>query len=115
MRRVLVDHARRRSYLKRGGGIQPITLLEIPSPTSPRGHDLLALDEALGELEKMDARQRQIVELRFFGGLTHEEIGEALGVSVSTVERKWRLARAWLFRRLRPQAGTPGPISEADG
>jgi RNA polymerase sigma-70 factor (ECF subfamily) len=101
MRRILVDHARRRSYLKRGGGARAVTLPEIAA--SPNGGpDILALDEALADLEALDGRRRQIVELRFFGGLTQEEIAEALGVSVSTVERQWRLARAWLYRRLRP-------------
>jgi RNA polymerase sigma factor (TIGR02999 family) len=113
MRRILVDHARRRGYLKRGGGMRRTALPDLPSDAlggrpGPLA-DLLALDEALEDLEKMDARQRQIVELRFFGGLTHEEIAEALGTSVSTVERQWRLARAWLYRRLRPSGNAPEP------
>ena len=100
MRRILVDHARRRSARKRGGGVRPITLVDVASRSRDEAPELLALDEALAELEKLDARQRQVVELRFFGGLSQQEIAQSLGTSVSTVERQWRLARAWLFRRL---------------
>jgi len=112
MRRILVDHARRRSYLKRGGGVRPVTLPPEIAGATPGGRpDILALDEALADLEAMDGRQRQVVELRFFGGLTQEEIAEALGVSLSTVERQWRLARAWLYRRLNARE----PASQGPG
>jgi len=100
MRRILVDHARKRLYLKRGGGRRQVSLAEVPGLPGGDLVDLLALDEALCDLEAMDPRQRELVELRFFGGLGHEEIAETMAVSVSTVERQWRLARAWLYRRL---------------
>jgi RNA polymerase sigma factor (TIGR02999 family) len=107
MRRILVDHARRRRYLKRGGGRRPITLTAAAEAIPDRPADVIALDEALDDLEKMDPRQRRIVELRFFGGLTHEDIALALGISLSSVERQWRLARAWLYRRLAAAASEP--------
>jgi RNA polymerase sigma factor (TIGR02999 family) len=109
MRRILVDHARRRGYQKRGGGaLRRVTLSELPGVGGHRPLDLLALDEALAELDALDPRQREVVELRFFAGLSHEETAEALGVSLSTVERQWRLARAWLFRRLEGLGPSPG-------
>jgi RNA polymerase sigma factor (TIGR02999 family) len=111
MRRILVDHARRRSARKRGGGVRPITLVDVASRSRDEAPELLALDEALAELEKLDARQRQVVELRFFGGLSQQEIAQSLGTSVSTVERQWRLARAWLFRRLGRASPAPLPAS----
>jgi RNA polymerase sigma factor (TIGR02999 family) len=96
MRQVLVDHARARHALRRGGGATPIELTgEIPVAAQDSGR-LLALDEALSRLAKMDPRQSRIVELRFFGGLTEEEIAGLLGISVRTVKRDWSLARAWL-------------------
>ncbi len=105
MRRILVDHARRRLYQKRGGGRKQVSLAEVPGLQGGNLVDLLTLDEALTDLEAMDPRQRELVELRFFGGLGNEEIAEAMAVSVSTVERQWRLARAWLYRRLSPAGG----------
>jgi len=111
MRRILVDHARRRNYQKRGGGMRRVTLSDVPGVGGPKPLDLLALDEALVELELLDPRQREIVELRFFSGLSHEEIAEALGTSLSTVERQWRSAKAWLFRRLSAAAGSAGASS----
>jgi RNA polymerase sigma factor (TIGR02999 family) len=101
MRRILVDHARRRQAHKRHGGVQ-ITLDEGLASTGARGLDLLALDGALNELGALDERSARVVEMRFFGGLSIEEAAFALGISHATVEREWASARAWLFRRLQP-------------
>jgi RNA polymerase sigma factor (TIGR02999 family) len=99
MRRVLIDHARRRNRQKRSGGWARITLdLALPEAGDPI--DLLALDDALRRLEQEDARAARLVEYRFFGGLTLEEAAEVLGVSLSTAKRDWTLARAWLNRAL---------------
>jgi len=100
MRRILVDHARRKTAQKRGMGAHQITLSEAAKLRAEDPPDVLALDEALTELSSADPEQSRIVELRFFGGLSNEEVAEALGVSVSTVQRQFRLARAWLFNRL---------------
>jgi RNA polymerase sigma factor (TIGR02999 family) len=101
MRRILIDHARRRRADKRGGGRQRITLAsDITPPLDSSGVDLLALDEALDRLAALDARQARVVELRFFAGLTVDEVAEALSVSARTVASEWRLARAWLSRAL---------------
>jgi len=100
MRRILVDFARSRQNLKRGGGALQVTLDEglIISPES--GVDLLALDEALDKLAVLNPRQSRVVELRYFGGLNEEEAAEALKVSPRTVRHDWSLARAWLYREL---------------
>ena len=98
MRRILVDHARRRRALKRDGGGLRLTLAE--ASTEDRGPELLALDTALTSLEALDPRQARIVELRFFGGLSVEETAEAAGISTATVKREWRTARAWLRREI---------------
>ena len=100
MRRILVDFARARQNLKRGGGALQVTLDEglIISPES--GVDLLALDEALDKLAVLNPRQSRVVELRYFGGLNEEEAAEALKVSPRTVRHDWSLARAWLYREL---------------
>jgi RNA polymerase sigma factor (TIGR02999 family) len=100
MRRILVDFARSRAYQKRGGGALAVSLDEAAFVSDDKGADLVALDEALGELAKLNARQSQVVELRFFGGLSVEETAEVLKVSSGTVERDWSLARAWLHREL---------------
>ena len=101
MRRILVDHARRQRAEKRGGAWQKIEFEEKESTSdSARSVNLIALDDALQDLAKFDLRQSQVVELRFFGGLTTEEVGEALDISPRTVKRDWRLARAWLHREL---------------
>jgi RNA polymerase sigma factor (TIGR02999 family) len=104
MRRVLVDHARARSYRKRGGGVQRVTLDEglVASP-EPR-LDVVALDRALEALAAVDARKSQVIELRFFGGLSVEETAEVLHVSSDTVKRDWRLAKLWLLRELKGEA-----------
>ena len=101
MRRVLVDHARRRDRAKRGGEAIQVSLSEAADVPTPERADVLALDEALQRLAKLDARKSQIVEMRFFGGLSLEETAEALNVSVATVRRDWTLARVWLFRELK--------------
>jgi len=100
MRRILVDFARARQNLKRGGGARQVTLDEglVVSPES--GADLLALDEALDKLAVLNPRQSRVVELRYFGGLNEEEAAEALKVSPRTVRHDWSLARAWLYREL---------------
>jgi len=100
MRRVLVDHARRRDRAKRGGDAIHVSLVEAAHVPTPERADVLALDEALQQLEKLDARKSRIVEMRFFGGLSLEETAEALNISVATIRRDWSLARAWLFREL---------------
>lgn len=106
MRRILVDHARRRVRDKRGGGLAVVSLDEAPEPTVPAavggGLDVQALDDALDRLAAIDARQARVVELRFFSGMTIEEIAEALDVSPGTVKRDWTVARAWLFAELGP-------------
>lgn len=100
MRQVLVDHARARGRSKRGQGWQKVPLTEIAETVhTPEG--ILALDEALQWLATMDSGMHRIVELRFFGGLTHQEIAELLELSQTTVRRRWRTAKAWLHRRLR--------------
>ena len=100
MRRILVDFARARHNLKRGGGAQQVSLDEALVVAPERGADLLALDEALTRLQALNARQAQVVELRYFGGLNEEETAEALKVSLRTVQRDWNLARLWLYREL---------------
>ena len=101
MRRVLVDYARSRDRLKRGGEAIQVSFIEAANVAVPESADVLALDRALRELEQIDPRKSQIVELRFFGGLSQEETAEALNVSVATVRRDWSLARAWLARELK--------------
>ena len=100
MRRILVDFARSRGYLKRGGGARAVTLDDAAVVADDQGADLVALDEALSSLAELDARQSRVVELRFFGGLSVEETAEVLKVSPGTVRRDWSLARAWLHREL---------------
>ena len=101
MRRVLVDHARARRYLKRGGGAVRVTLVDGLIVSSERGRDLEALDDALTALAKVDERKSRVIELRFFGGASVEETAAVLKVSVDTVMRDWKLAKAWLLRELR--------------
>ena len=100
MRRILIDHARARQQEKRGGGVTMLPLDEALSFSDERSADLLALDEALKELAKRDQRKSQVVELRFFGGLTIEETAAFLGIGFNTVVRDWEMARAWLYRYL---------------
>ena len=100
MRRILVDSARARRYQKRGGGAQKVSLDEALVISVEPGQDLVALDDALRALAAMDPRKGQVVEMRFFGGLSVEETAEALHVSADTVMRDWRLAKVWLLREL---------------
>jgi RNA polymerase sigma factor (TIGR02999 family) len=103
MRQILVDHARRRARQKRGGGLAPVSLNEALLPAPDRAEELLALDAALLRLEAMDAELAQIVEWRFFAGLSVEEVAELLAISDRTVKRHWRAARAFLFQELQSQ------------
>ena len=100
MRRILVDHARGKLYAKRGGGCRDLSLDEALSFSVDKAPELVALDEALEKLASLAPRQAQIVELRYFTGLTSEEIARALDISIPTVTREWRTARAWLYRSL---------------
>lgn len=100
MRRILIDFARSRNYDKRGGHFPHIELDEAATVSAVVGSELLAVDEALKQLASVDARKSAVVELRFFGGLTVEETAAALSVSVETVMRDWKLAKAWLLREL---------------
>ena len=100
MRRILVDVARRQRFQKRGGGVQHVSLADGFELAAPVDADIVALDEALDELARLDPRKARVVELRFFGGLSLEETAEALSVSTDTVGRDWRAAKAWLAREL---------------
>ena len=100
MRRILVDHARRRKMAKRSGGWARVTLVEAVAQLDPPDLDLLDLDTALTELAAFDPRTSRVVELRFFGGLSCDDCAEALGVSRATVERDWQSGRLWLYRRI---------------
>jgi RNA polymerase sigma factor (TIGR02999 family) len=102
MRRILVNHAEARRAEKRGGGTPPITLHETAAVLETRAADLLDVDAALKRFAELDPEKARLVELRFFAGLTDEEAAQVLGVSTRTVERHWRLARAWLRRELSP-------------
>ena len=103
MRRVLIDHARKRTRQKRGGRGVPLSLEEVDVPVAERADELLALDGALARLEETDAELARIVEWRFFAGMSTEEIAELHGVSDRTVKRRWRLARAFLLQELAAQ------------
>ena len=107
MRRILVDHARRRQYAKRGGGAQKVSLDEAAMAPQERAAGLVALHEALEQLAAMDERKGRIVEMKFFGGLTTEEVAEVLQVTPRTIEREWRKAKAWLHNAISKE--------EADG
>ena len=101
MRHVLIDHARRRHYAKRGGEAQQVSLEDASGMSHQRAAELVALDEALDELAKLDPRKGRVVELRYFGGLSLEETADVLEVSPMTVRRDWRAAKAWLYRALK--------------
>jgi RNA polymerase sigma factor (TIGR02999 family) len=103
MRRVLVDHARSRGYVKRGGGARRVTLDEGAVSSGEPALDVVALDRALEALAAVDARKSRLIDLRFFGGLSVEETAEVLQVSPDTVKRDWRLAKLWLLRELAGQ------------
>ncbi|MFN0084340.1 MAG: sigma-70 family RNA polymerase sigma factor [Blastocatellia bacterium] len=100
MRRILVDHARRRRQLKRGGEGMQVSLAEAENVGRMRSAGVIALDDAMATLAKFDPRKCQIVELKFFGGLSEEEIAEVMKISLRTVQRDWNLARAWLYNEL---------------
>jgi RNA polymerase sigma factor (TIGR02999 family) len=107
MRRILVDHARRRARAKRPDGALRVVFDDALGATHPRSSRLLALDEALSDLTALDSRLGQIVELRYFGGLSEREVAEVLSLSRATVTREWQTARAWLHRHL-----TVGPTGQ---
>ena len=111
IRRILVDHARRHARQKRGGGCARLSLEDVPAPMMP-DVDLLALDEALDKLARGNPQSARIVEMHFFAGSTFEEIAEMLSVSLSTVRREWRVARAWLHRELTDDDGSTGEIRD---
>jgi len=101
MRRVLVDHARSRTADKRGGDMIKVSLDEVANLSEQQGVDLMVLDDALNRLAQLDLRQSQIVELRFFGGLSVEETAKALDIAAITVMREWRIAKMWLYNELK--------------
>ena len=100
MRRILVDFARSRKYLKRGGGAQQVSLNEAMLGSVEKGEDMVALDDALNALAEIDPRKSKVVEMRFFGGMSAEETAEVLKVSPETVLRDWKMAKVWLLREL---------------
>ena len=112
MRRILVERARRRNRLKRGGQWERVDMEEVDIPSPMPDDDLVALDEALARLETFDSRAAELVKLCFFVGLTHEQAAKELGVSLSTIERTWTFARAWLFREIEENRSPPHRISE---
>lgn len=101
MRHILIDHARRRRFVKHGGELRQVSLEDLAGMSYQRASELIALDEALDELARMDERKSRVVELRYFGGLSLEETAEVLEISLMTVRRDWRAAKAWLFRRMK--------------
>jgi RNA polymerase sigma factor (TIGR02999 family) len=105
MRRILVDHARASHAQRRGGGAAQVDLDKVQLGGGEQKIDVLMLDEALQELERIDPRAAQVIELRYFGGYTDKEVVEALGVSLATVRRDWEFARSWLFDRMHPEKG----------
>jgi RNA polymerase sigma factor (TIGR02999 family) len=100
MRHILIDHARSHRYAKRGAGVQHVPLDEVAVVARERAAELVALDDALTKLARIDERKSQIVELRFFGGLTVEETAEVMKLSPITIKREWRSAKAWLHREM---------------
>lgn len=105
MRRILVEHARKRHFAKRGGGAVKVSFDEAAIVSQEQAADLVALDDALTSLEAMDERKARIVELRYIGGLNIEETAEVLAISAATVQREWRAAKAWLYREIKKGAG----------
>lgn len=103
MRHLLVDHARERQQIKHGGGAQHLSLDEVAVIAPDRSAELLALDDALDRLAGFDQQKSRIVELRYFGGLTVEEVAEVLGIASITVKREWARAKLWLYKELQPQ------------
>lgn len=105
MRRILVDHAKTKHREKRGGDAVKLSLGEVINLSCERAADLLALDDALNELARIDERKSRVVELRYFGGFSVEETAQILGVSPETVMRDWKLAKAWLYQQISREAG----------
>lgn len=101
MRHILIDHARRRRYTKHGGDVRQVPIEDATEMSVQRASELIALDEALQELSKIDQRKCLVVELRYFGGLSLEETAEVLRISSMTVRREWRAAKAWLYRTIK--------------
>jgi len=101
MRRILVDHARSHGYVKRGGGARKVSLGEVADLSQIGANDVVILDEGLALLAEIDPRQSQIVELRFFAGLTIKETAEVMDLSPATIKTEWRTARAWLYRYMK--------------
>jgi RNA polymerase sigma factor (TIGR02999 family) len=100
VRRILVDHARGRDRLKRGGDVAKVNLIEAAGATDGQSVDVVALDNALNELAKLDPQKERIIELRFFAGLSIEETAETLNISPATVKRQWAASRAWLYQEM---------------
>lgn len=100
MRRILVDHSRRRAAVKRGGQLKAVVLDEVPDLGGGRSPDFLAIDQALSRLEELDPELSRLVELRFFGGFKNDEVSDLLGISVPTITRRWRRAKSWMYRYL---------------
>ena len=112
MRRILVDHARAHRYEKRGGGAVKVPLEEAALVMGEKSAEIVALDEALKSLAEVDERRARVVELRYFGGLSNDEIGEVLDISANTVMRDWKMARAWLYEQM---GGKPEPEENGGG
>lgn len=112
VRRILVDYARGRNAAKRGAGALKLSLDEATGTPEDRDLDIIAVNDALHDLARLDPQQSRIVELRFFGGLTIEETAEALGISPATVKRDWMVARAWLYRAIQGRGGAGQPEQE---
>jgi RNA polymerase sigma-70 factor, ECF subfamily len=108
MRRILVDHARAHMAAARGGGMQQVEWSEAFGLPAERSHELIALDDALQRLERLHPRRAKVVELRYLGGLTFEEVGAALDIAPRTAKREWAVARVWLFKEINPGRG-PNP------
>jgi len=107
MRRILVDHARGRAAQKRGGGAEAVSLSLVEAPSGRPEVELIALEQALEQLTALDPRKTQVVELKFFGGLSAREIAEVMGISDATVEREWTFARAWLYKAIEGASKDP--------
>jgi RNA polymerase sigma factor (TIGR02999 family) len=107
MRRILVEFARQRHRQKRGGRAMHVTISDAEDVAHQRGHDVVALSDALSAMARFDSRMSQVVELRFFGGLTVQETADVLDVSPETVMRDWKTAKAWLLRELSPSSSPP--------
>ena len=101
MRHILIDHARRRRYAKHGGEVRQVSIDAAAEMSLQRAEELIALEEALDKLAQLDRRKSQVVELRYFGGLSLEETAEVLDISLMTVRRDWRAAKAWLYRSVK--------------